>query len=155
MPEDLLETWKQLKHLIATWLLAKHTLLQINLFHVLHIPYTARPLHIYPSAHCFLCCWKETVSINWAFFFWISLWQLGPGLLTIVYWVRLLLKTMWHFSLVSHMHYNKNWFSENLGKDQSEINRSPYRHKYETKDLIHSIINERSDLLMAFTAMQN
>lgn len=52
------------------------------------------------------------------------------------------------------MHYNKNFLSENLGKSSSEINWSPYRHQYKTKKVIHFIIKERSELLMAFTAMQ-
>lgn len=52
------------------------------------------------------------------------------------------------------MHYNKNFLSENLGKNSFEINWSPYRHQNKTKELIHFIIKEGSELLMAFTAMQ-
>lgn len=50
--------------------------------------------------------------------------------------------------------YNKNFFSVNLSKILSEINWSPYRNQYKTKELIHFIIKERSELLMAFNAMQ-
>lgn len=50
--------------------------------------------------------------------------------------------------------YNKNFLSENIGKNLSEINWSPYRYQYKTKERIHFIMKERSELLMAFTAMQ-